>query len=339
MEYEQNQERETRRKQSAQKRRKRRRQKAIRFFIGFILILLAVAVILSLTVFFPITSIGVSGSSLYSNAQIIEASGITVGENAFMSGGINSDAKITKKLPYIKTATVKRNFSGEIEIKVTDTVAEICYFSDGQYLVCDGDNKILELVTEVPQNLLEIRLSNKINGEIGDYIDFSSSEDRFLAEKIFNTFKSYDINVQIIDISDDLNIKLLVDNRLVLLFGTKSEFEGKTAHFVSMYKKMSKEVSGIITLSAWSSNKQEAYFKESNIIGYFDLKTNIEDANDNKNEHESENVIYSSSEVISTSSNPSSKPSSTVSQVTNSKKQPTSNSTIASSSSKNNKTS
>ncbi len=334
MEYEQNRERETRRKQSAQKRRKKRRQKAIRIFVSFILILLSVAIILSLTVFFPITTISVNGSTIYSNEQIIEASGITIGENAFMSGGINSDKKITKKLPYVKTATVKRNFSGEIEISVTDTTAEICYFSDGQYFLCDGDNKILEFISEVPEDLLEIRLSNKISGDTGDYIDFSSSEDRFLADKIFNAFKSYGIDVQIIDITDDLNIKLLVDNRLVLLFGTKSEFEGKTAHFVSMYKKMSKDVTGIITLSAWSTNKQEAYFKESNISGYFGSQENTEDLKDDNKQ----DVTSSSSKKLTTSSEQSSKLSSSTAQST-SKKQHTSSGVKQSSSSKNNKTS
>lgn len=321
MEFKQNEEINAKKIQTAQKRRKKRRQKAIRAFIGFVVILLAVAIILSLTVLFPITSVAADGSGIYTSTQIIDASGITVGENVFISGGINADTKITKKLPYIKTASVKRNFSGNIEITVTDTIAEICYFSKEQYYLCDADNKILEKLTSAPENVLQIRLSDKINGETGEYIDFSSSEDRFLADKIFNAFKSYDIDVQLIDISDDLNIKVLVDNRLVLLFGTKSEFDGKISHFMGMYTKMSKDVSGIVTLSAWSTNKQEAYFKESNIDGYFYFK-NVENDIFETTESNSASISSSITSKVTSIVTSSNNNSSSVAQSSNSTSKP-----------------
>lgn len=321
MEYQQNTQTSDRRKQIAAKRRKKRKQRIIRFFVGFIILSITVALLLGLTVLFPITSVSASGSNVYTNTQIIEASGITVGENVFMSGGLGADNKITKKLPYIKTASIKRSFSGNIDITVTDTVAEICYYSQREYYLCDADNKILEKISIAPKDVLEIRLSDKINGETGEYIDFSSSEDRFLADKIFSAFKAYDIDVQIIDISDDLNIRVLADNRLVLLFGTKSEFEGKLAHFIGMHKKMSKDVSGIVTLTAWSSNKQEAYFKESKIDEYFTAKdTSDEIINDVESDVSTSSTSEaSSSDKASSSNKVSTSSTSVVSKVSSSK--------------------
>lgn len=336
MEYEQSKQSVQKRKQIAQKRRKRRRQRAIRFFVGFIVIVFAVAVILSLTVLFPITTVSASGSSLYSSQQIISASGINVGENVFMSGGINADSKITKQLPYIKTVAVKRSFSGEIKITVTDTSAQICYLSDAQYFLCDADNKILETVSEVPQNILEIRLSESIKGETGEYMDFASSDDRYLADKIFNAFKDNNIEVQLLDISDDLNIKALVDNRLVLLFGTRNELDGKMAHFVGMYKKMSKDVSGIVTLSAWSSNKQESYFKESDISEYFNLKDSVESSSDEVVSDTSSNTTsdVTSNQNLTSSDESSSSKTSTSSKNTSSSSSTSSKSVTSKSTSK-----
>ena len=54
-------------------------------FMLFIVLLILVGVILSLTVLFPINNITAKGSSKYTAEQIISSSGIKTGDNLFIS--------------------------------------------------------------------------------------------------------------------------------------------------------------------------------------------------------------------------------------------------------------
>ena len=57
--------------------RKRRRRLKPAFFIMLALFLVAIAAVLSLTVFFEIESVNVSGESVYSQEMVINAAGST----------------------------------------------------------------------------------------------------------------------------------------------------------------------------------------------------------------------------------------------------------------------
>lgn len=60
------------------------------------IVLIAVGAVLSLTVFFKTQSVTVSGSGIYSQEQIVNASEINAGDNLFL---INSDKTAQKSPP------------------------------------------------------------------------------------------------------------------------------------------------------------------------------------------------------------------------------------------------
>ena len=57
-------------------RKKRKRRRRIFIFTFFLIVMLAVAAVCSLTFLFPIKSISASGSKLYTQQQIVSASGL-----------------------------------------------------------------------------------------------------------------------------------------------------------------------------------------------------------------------------------------------------------------------
>ena len=65
----------------------------------FIVLLVAVGAVLSLTVLFPIKQITAKGSEKYTSEQIVALSGINIGDNLFMSK-VKTET-IREKLPYI----------------------------------------------------------------------------------------------------------------------------------------------------------------------------------------------------------------------------------------------
>ena len=68
---------------STKKNTKRKRRKALRpaFFAMLALFLISVLAVLSLTVFFEVESVNVSGESIYSQEAVINTAGIKDGQN------------------------------------------------------------------------------------------------------------------------------------------------------------------------------------------------------------------------------------------------------------------
>ena len=64
-------------KKRVERQKKIRKRRLIAFFIIFIIMLLCAGAVLSLTVFFPIESISIKGSEIYTAEEILEASKIT----------------------------------------------------------------------------------------------------------------------------------------------------------------------------------------------------------------------------------------------------------------------
>ena len=64
--------------------KKRRIKKLIALILG-IIIIIAVAVTLSLTVFFRIDNVAVTGDEIYNNEDVIAASKLNIGDNMFMT--------------------------------------------------------------------------------------------------------------------------------------------------------------------------------------------------------------------------------------------------------------
>ena len=58
-------------------RKKRKRRRRIFVFTFFLMVMIAIAAVCSLTFLFPIKSISASGSKLYTQEQIVEASGLS----------------------------------------------------------------------------------------------------------------------------------------------------------------------------------------------------------------------------------------------------------------------
>ena len=70
-------------KKRIERQKKIRKRRLTAFFAIFIIMLLCVGAVLSFTVFFPIESISIKGSEIYTAEEILKASNITKGDNLF----------------------------------------------------------------------------------------------------------------------------------------------------------------------------------------------------------------------------------------------------------------
>ncbi len=152
--------------------KRERQQKRKRRFTTCMLALAAIVigVVLSLTVFFKISTIEVTGTSQYSKETILNVCGVDTGDNLFLVKKARVADKIGRALPFTGEITVKRSFPNKIVIQVTDSVPSAAVAYEDGYALLNQDQKVLatvsteeELYSVVAQQL---RLAEEATAEV-----------------------------------------------------------------------------------------------------------------------------------------------------------------------------
>ena len=248
-------------KRKARQRRIRKRRMLIGFSL-FIVLLAAAGVILSLTVLFPIKNIAAKGSEKYTAEQIISSSGITLGDNLFVSS-VKLDM-LREKLPYIESVKIKRTLPDGITITVKDAVPYACYCADGSYYTVSKAGYVLEITDEKPESLFEIRVSG-VECALGKAVSFSSEKSEDLILEIEGLAEEYGLAINSIDVTDELNITLKTESRFIVNFGTSNFLKNKFAHLSGMVKNIEETKTGKINLSMWTEKNTEGTFVAGSI--------------------------------------------------------------------------
>lgn len=94
-----------------------------------LLCVLAVVVALTMgaTVFFQVETVAISGNSRYTEEDVIQATGIQIGDNLFQMNKYQIKQQVLQKLPYVEDLVIRRSLPSTIVITVTewDAVARI----------------------------------------------------------------------------------------------------------------------------------------------------------------------------------------------------------------------
>lgn len=246
------------RKRKLRQRKIRRRR--IKIFLVFLTVmLLAVLAVLSVTVFFPIEQITVSGSEKYSAEQILNTTNIKKGDNLFRA---NADVTVlNKKLPYLEKLEIKRKLPGTLNIKVKDAEEYACFKTDDGYFAVSKSWHILNCYEEAPDDCLII-LANGAEFKVGEDVQYKDGKSGGLIEKIKNLSDEYNIILNRIDVTDELDLKIKAEGRFVVEFGTSNSLENKFAHLEGMIKNIEESKTGTIKLSMWSASNTKGSFVE-----------------------------------------------------------------------------
>lgn len=257
------------RKYAAAARLAKRRRKKMRVAVllaSFLVLLLCVLALLSCTVFFPISSVSVSGSSFYSNDQVINASQISAGDKLFGISENRTERILTTTLPYIKTVELKRNLFDSVELIITETSDAFCYNYGGKFYTADIDNKALAVFEVKPQGVAEITVAELPEIIPGYYIDIGK-DSLALINKVYGILTGAEMKIDSLNISNSSAITAKVEGKFSVNFGTIENIESKTEHLRAMIAEINlkngTETSGKINLSAWTSEKREGYFEET----------------------------------------------------------------------------
>ncbi len=203
-----------------QRRQKIRRKKIIiRALIG--IVFLFVGIVLALTLFFNINKIVVSGDKIYSDKEIIEASGVNVGDNLIFLSKSALNEEISSELAYVGSAKIKRRLPSTLEIVITKTDAYMAVAKDGYYILLDRNGKVLEKDLEmVGENIILANLGEIKTIEVGEVISLESEKVFAKLNDVFSECENVGIDgITSVNLSDIYNIKIVYQGRITLELG------------------------------------------------------------------------------------------------------------------------
>lgn len=192
----------------------------------------AVAVILSITVLFNISSIKIAGTgTTYGEKEIIMASGLNVGDNMVRTNFEKVEERIEKGLPYVMDAAISKTLSGKVTIKITETKAAIAVAVDDGCVIADAQGKTLAMQKDFPENtkLMLLKVNGGVTATPGEVFSFSDEDEKDIYDQLVSELTSAGMfkDITEMDLTQQSSIKLIYQGRLRLLLGASDNLTEK----------------------------------------------------------------------------------------------------------------
>lgn len=264
---------------------RRRRRNLSLYYLMIISVCVIIFLILARTVLFRINEYDISGNSIYSDEQILEAGGLRYGRNLY---GINLERtaeKIRKNLIYIEDVSLRRKLPDRFIVEVTEARAFACCEYESRYAIITKTGRYLE--TEqlgARAGLIQVKGMELTNVALGE--DFESRDETkkvIILELMEAISEICDGKITEIDITDRTNITMVYDGRITVEFGSSMDYEYKLRYITAIIEEnLEPEAEGTII---YHSTTAGASFIEK---GDLELNEQEKEASKNLNSGEEE---------------------------------------------------
>ena len=210
-----------RRSRQNKKRRLKNKVRKVILSAALVILLVAVGVALSLTVFFKIETISVTGSGIYSEADVLTYSKIDEGDNLFLVDESRVSNSITQNLPYVYEVKIKRELPSTVKLVLTDAVVKYSIETEEGYILLDDNFKVLETNAEqLPAATTGIFDASVSSAQAGYTIEFEDETTAGNLKALSDIIKSLDITEATAISSTDINHNYIVyDGRITFELG------------------------------------------------------------------------------------------------------------------------
>lgn len=231
----------------------RRKRTGVSGLLTFLIVI--VAMIFVMSVFFRVTDIQVEGNEHYTDEEIIKAVVIEDGDNLFFFDRIAATGRVFAKLPYIEEVSVERQLPNKVTITVRECKA-LAYIQVGdEEWAIDHSCKILGKATEDETGeLIPILGVSPGTLMIGERLTTSDGDEAlvdYIAEVLYQLQeRGLAPQVNRIDFSNPNAVKIAYGNgRYTFSLGGGSNVEYKFGMIVSVMSQLKEGDVGIINVS------------------------------------------------------------------------------------------
>lgn len=231
--------------------RMRRRRRLMPIYIFTVLLLTAcLGISLSMTLFFNVSSINVTGTApQYSAEEIAKVSGISKGDNLLRMNVKKLEDIIESDMIYVESATVSKKYPDSVMIDVKACRESYNIYFDNGILITSESGKIITNSTEAGKDLPVIYGFNPIVLTPGLHTSSSDETKNVIFETfthVINEERSYPITS--IDMSDKYNIVVVFDDRIEFSLGNWNEISYKITLAEAVIGRLGEGKKGYLTM-------------------------------------------------------------------------------------------
>ena len=220
--------------------------------LTFFLIIIAIIFLMSIS--FEISKIEVSGNMLYSEEEIISASGIQTGDNLFFLNRIAAGSRVVVKLPYVDSVAITRTLPNKVTIVVQESNAIGYVEASGEYWTISQSGKYLAKIessdTADIARISGLTLKNPVVGEVLTPGDGEEGKFEYLQEIMYQIqTRGMVADISAIDVSNETNPEIGYQNRFTVKLGEMDNTEYKFGKMLSAISQLGAADAGTMDLS------------------------------------------------------------------------------------------
>lgn len=238
-----------------QRYRKRRRRRGLRIFLTLLTFCIVVgAIIASLTVFLKVAKIEVNGTMRYTSEQILETSGIEIGDNLFAVNKFAVRDRILETYPYIDSVEITRRLPDTFVFQVTERTA--CAYvdtEDQRWLVDKGGHLLERTDITQPQFIAKIVSDEPLLAPFEGGLVTWEQEGKDVALATLLTAlsdKGLIDRVQEVNVSALYSLEFTYENRLRIMLGTTEDLTKKFNMLDVVLPKLAPTDRGVLNVSS-----------------------------------------------------------------------------------------
>ena len=215
------------------KRRFVRINNAVMLYLPIAILLVVLLTVLGTSVFLKIIVIDVTGSTKYSDSDIISVSGIALGDNILRINTEAAASGIKSAMPYIENVEIAYSLPDKVHIKIKESTFFAAINGYSGVALINSVGKVIDYVDIAPHSSIGIIGFSPSEVNVGSQLKANSDDEtklRHLLEVLaaVEASTSY-MDVNFIDVTNIGRISIGYQNRYTVIIGSSSEASGKLA--------------------------------------------------------------------------------------------------------------
>ena len=231
---------------------RKKRKRSLFAPISFLLV--GVAIIFGMGVFFRVQKIEVVGSVSYTDEEVIEASGIDIGDNLFFINRFSASSRIFSKLPFVEEASIERSLPNKLIITVDESFALAYVNWQGQNWMMTGNCKLLGTGSgEDLRGLIHVLNVTPEDPKAGEIMQVQANESLKLSylQSLLHAMQLADMtaDVEDLDMGNPANPSFRYLDRFTVKMGPNDNTDYKLRMLLSAVAQMESDMTGTVDLA------------------------------------------------------------------------------------------
>ncbi len=238
-------EREIRKKRAAKKRKMRL---ALVVSVFALFIVAVVGGVTSLFIF-RVKSFNVqTESSMYTQQEVIDASGIEINKSLVFINLDKAEESVERKLPFLKNVKITKKLPDKLVVRFEESGMAYAVETAGNiYAITNDEFKVLSMSGGIPEGIIPVKGQTPVKTEIGETIAFveKNEKEELVEDKVLNLLSDIASTVSesgltgitAVNIESLTDIYLIYEDRILVEFGDAQNIKAKASMFVRAIEK------------------------------------------------------------------------------------------------------